>query len=317
MTILPFSLKQSQKVLIIGAGGGFDFLCGLPIALELEEQGINVFFGNLSFTNLKNVKGGVWQSESLLRIDSKSILMSGTYFPELYLAKWYQNYKNKEINIWCLQPQGVIPTRKNYNIIISENQIDTVICVDGGVDGIFRGDEIDLGTPSMDASSVIASSLCNAQNKYYVCTAFGIEGAESGVSHAQVLNRMADLIAQNAMVGVGMLLKNSRSGLDFIQAANFIHGQMEPNQQSTIVSSIISAMNGAFGRISVNAKTQERQPWISPLTAIYWYFQAEPVATMKLFYNFAQNSNTIVEIATAIEKIRQEISISPYKQIPL
>ena len=317
MTILPFELKSGQRVLIIGAGGGFDFLCGLPIALELEEQGIEFFFGNLSFTNLKNVKGGTWKSESLLKVDSKSRLESEKYFPELYLAKWYQVFRKKEINIWCLQPQGVIPTLQNYNSIISENQIDTVICVDGGVDGIFRGDEHDLGPPSMDASSVIASSLCNAQNKYYVCTAFGVEGAESGVSHAQVLNRMADLIAQDAMVGVGMLLKNSASGLDFIQAANFIHGQMEPTQQSTIVSSIISAMNGDFGRTSVNAKTQERQPWISPLTAIYWYFQAEPVARMKLFHNFAQNSNTIVEIAAAIENIRGEINISPYEQIPL
>ncbi len=133
----------------------------------------------------------------------------------------------------------------------------------------------------------------------------------------QVLNRMADLVAQDAMLGVGMVLKHTSVGIDFIHASSYIHQQMEAYQQSTIVSSIISAMNGSFGRTSVNVKTQERMPWISPLTALYWFFQAEPVARLKLFFNAVADSNTIEEIAQAIDKIRHEGNFSAFEQIPL
>ena len=54
MTMLPLDLQKNETVLIAGAGGGFDFLCGLPIALELEALGHSVHFANYSFTNLTN-----------------------------------------------------------------------------------------------------------------------------------------------------------------------------------------------------------------------------------------------------------------------
>ncbi len=44
--------------------------------------------------------------------------------------------------------------------------------VDGGVDGIFRGDEYDLGTPSMDSISIISSSLTITYNHKYPTTAY-------------------------------------------------------------------------------------------------------------------------------------------------
>ncbi len=33
-------MRAARRVLIAGAGGGFDFLCGLPLMLSLEAQGI-------------------------------------------------------------------------------------------------------------------------------------------------------------------------------------------------------------------------------------------------------------------------------------
>ena len=213
--------------------------------------------------------------------------------------------------------QGVRPTLDSYNYLITQLGIDVVMCIDGGVDGIFRGDEHDLGTPSMDSISIIATSLCKASLKIYSCTAFGTEGAESRVSHAQALNRMSDLTQQGAMLGVGLILKNSSAGGGFVDAANFIFDRLPPLHRSTIVSTILAAMEGHYGRTTVNEKTRERQPWISPLTALVWYFDANMVAQMKLFYEQAKESSTVEEVASAIEVVRQQINIKPFEAIPL
>jgi hypothetical protein len=301
----------------VGAGGGFDFVCGLPIVFELEALGIQTFIANLSFTNLSNVQGGIRKTETLLQVDADCLAPAGGYFPEGYLANWFRQYKNKEMPVWCLSPAGVGPITQNYNLIIAENQIDTVICVDGGIDGIFRGDESELGTPSMDAASVIAASLCTARNRYYVCTAFGIDGAESGVSHAQVLNRMADLVQMDAMLGVGMVLKNTAIGKNFLHAASYIHNHMEYVQHSTIVSAIMAAMSGVYGYTAVNGKTQQNKVWLSPLTALYWYFDADDVARMKLYYSRVCESKTVAEISAEIQNIRSEKGVASFENIPI
>ena len=43
-------LKDSQNILIAGAGGGFDVFCGLPIYFTLKEMGKTVHLANLSFS---------------------------------------------------------------------------------------------------------------------------------------------------------------------------------------------------------------------------------------------------------------------------
>jgi hypothetical protein len=46
-------LAQSQRILLMGAGGGFDVLTGVPLFDFLTAQGKQVFLGSLSFSELK------------------------------------------------------------------------------------------------------------------------------------------------------------------------------------------------------------------------------------------------------------------------
>jgi hypothetical protein len=50
MRLVPFDLPPGCKVLLVGAGGGFDFVCGLPVAFELEARGHTVHLANYSFS---------------------------------------------------------------------------------------------------------------------------------------------------------------------------------------------------------------------------------------------------------------------------
>lgn len=317
MSTFPLIIPDESNILVAGAGGGFDFLCGLPIILELESQGHKVHIANYSFTNLKEVRQGEWHSDYLLEITDQSRLETGDYFPELHLSKWYQQKKSLKRSVWCFAQAGVEPTLESYNYLIKKYAIDTVICMDGGVDGIFRGDEFDLGTPSMDSISVISTSLSDAKSRIYACTAFGTEGAESQVSHAQALNRMSELMQQDAFLGVGTIRKNTESGAEFIDAVESIFQNLSPVRRSIIISTITASMRGIYGKVVVHEKTHCNPPWISPLTSLIWFFEADKVAQMKLFYNDAKNSTTVSDVASAIEKVRSQCAIQPFESIPI
>jgi hypothetical protein len=54
---LPSALENSRRVLIAGAGGGFDVYAGLPIYERLRLLGKTVFLANLSFVSLGATSG--------------------------------------------------------------------------------------------------------------------------------------------------------------------------------------------------------------------------------------------------------------------
>jgi hypothetical protein len=316
MQVAPFDVPPGP-VLVAGAGGGFDFLCGLPIVLELERRGHDVHIANYSFTRLPLVRGGSWYGEHLLQITADSRLELGDYFPEQLLARWYRECKAIEKPVWCLAQTGVVPTTASYDFLVERLGIQTVICIDGGVDGLFRGDEFDLATPSMDSISVMAVNLCRAPRRIYACTAFGTEGAEGKVSHAQALARMADLVRAGAMLGVGTTIQSSEVGREFLAAVQTIHGWTPPLRRSIVVGTLQAAIEGAYGPTVVHEKTRERPPWVSPLTSLIWYFEADAVARLKLFYNRCLGSTTVQDVADAVEQARSKIPIQPYEPIPI
>ena len=59
MLTLPFftALEPCRRVLLAGAGGGFDIFCGLPLYFGLRGAGKEVFLANLSFTRLEDSTG--------------------------------------------------------------------------------------------------------------------------------------------------------------------------------------------------------------------------------------------------------------------
>ena len=316
MYVVPFALPPHSNVLLVGAGGGFDFFCGLPIALELEAAGHTVHLANYSFSNLGAAGDARAHSEHLLEVTAHAT-GNTDYFPERDLAAWYEQRRGQVRSVWCLALRGLPETLASYRYLVDRLQIGTVICVDGGVDGLFRGDETDLGTPSMDAVSVFATHLCGATTRLYASVGFGTEGAEGSVSHAQALRRMAELVAGDAARGVGLIQRNAPSGRDFLDAADFVFARMEPVRRSIMVSSLVAAVRGEFGRRVVHPKTVERPPWISPLTALVWYFDADAVAQAKPYYREALGTRTVAEMASVIESTRSRLGVQPHEAIPI
>ncbi|MDQ5937729.1 MAG: hypothetical protein QG574_5088 [Cyanobacteriota bacterium erpe_2018_sw_21hr_WHONDRS-SW48-000092_B_bin.40] len=314
---LPFSLPANSRVLVTGAGGGFDVFCALPVALQLKENGHEVHLGNYSFTNLEAVRGALTEKENLYGITGDSTLAKGDYFPELQLSRWWERTFAEKKAIWCYSRIGVRPLSQIFQHLQTTLNLDAIVVLDGGIDGLFKGNEFDLATPSMDAISIIAASTVTKCTKIYAFTAFGTEGAESKVRHADALLRISELTASDAFFGVTALTKNSTIGRQFIEAVDNAHNHLPASQNSVIASSIVESLKGKFGNCRFNAKTQVTPVWISALTSLYWFFDLDAVAKAKPYRNEVLETDNVTDVSDAIEKTRARMGVLPRADIPI
>src|SRR5687767_11634586 len=132
---LPFftELKPAQRVLIAGAGGGFDVFSGLPLYFNLRAAGKEVFLGNLSFSNLPPMTAGRHLTPELVEVTADSE-GSQSYFPEKHLSQWFREQQGREVPVYAFHRTGPKPIIEAYRVLAAELKIDTVILVDGGTD---------------------------------------------------------------------------------------------------------------------------------------------------------------------------------------
>ncbi|HEY9297847.1 MAG TPA: DUF1152 domain-containing protein, partial [Phormidium sp.] len=195
---LPFfsELEQSKTILLAGAGGGFDIFCGLPLYFSLRALGKTVYLANLSFSYLP--EGEVRLSPSLLKVTADTP-RPRDYFPEQHLANWFRQ-QGQETPIYCFERTGFKPLLASYQALVETLSLDTIVLVDGGTDSLMRGDEIGLGTPHEDVTSIAAVNELAIKTKLLVCLGFGIDRYH-GVCHAHVLEGVAELIASGGFLG--------------------------------------------------------------------------------------------------------------------
>ncbi len=314
---LPFSLAPNSRVLVAGAGGGFDVFCALPVALQLKENGHEVHLANYSFTNLEAVRGAATDKTGLYCITRDSVLAKGDYFPELQLSRWWEKTFAEKKAVWCYSRIGVRPLSQIFQHLQTNLKLDAIVILDGGIDGLFKGNEYDLATPSMDAISIIAASTLTNCSKIYAFTAFGTEGAESQVRHADALLRISELTANDAFYGVTALTKKSTIGRQFIEAVDNAHNHLPAAQNSVIASSIIESLKGKFGNCRYNAKTQVTPVWISALTSLYWFFDLDAVAKAKPYLSEVLETDNVTDVSDAIEKTRARMGVLRKTDIPI
>jgi hypothetical protein len=119
MHLVPFDLPPGCNVLLVGAGGGFDLVCGLPVAFELEARGHTVHLANYSFSNLAAAGDATAWSPHLLEV---TVATTGNddYFPERDVAAWYRERRGQRRSVWCLAKRGLADTLQSYRTLIDE-----------------------------------------------------------------------------------------------------------------------------------------------------------------------------------------------------
>jgi hypothetical protein len=271
-------ISNCKNILITGMGGGFDIFCGLPIYFELKKHGINAYLANFSFSDIENVDFGIRLTKTLVGITSQPNKVF-PYFPEFHLVNWFKETRNEEITIWCFHKTGAAPLTENYKVLCEHLGIDGILLIDGGVDSLVRGDEAEMGTAIEDLTSLYAvNQLSHVPTRLLACIGFG---AEQNLTHAHIFENIASLTKAGGFLGSCSLTLQMESYQGYDEAVTYVQGN-EFQDPSVINSSIVSAVRGNYGDYHLTEKRKRSQLWISPLMAIYWFFDFDCVAKQNM-----------------------------------
>ena len=283
MTLLrpPFAskLEKAERILIAGAGGGFDFFGGLPLYFALVAQGKAVYLANFSFTQLEFFEGE-WITESMMRVTAQTKGLPGIYFPEWHLCRWFEQQGQDEMAVFAFNRTGVLPLVESYEALVARLQLDTVLLVDGGTDSLMRGDEDGLGTPGEDLTSITAVAALDIPQKMLMCLGFGVDHYH-GVSNDLSLAAIAELAQSQHFLGSTSLLNEMPEVQQYRAAVEYVFAAM-PNDVSIVSSSILSALSGYYGNHHATERTAGSKLWINPLMAICWFFDLEGIVKRNL-----------------------------------
>lgn len=276
-------LEQSERILIAGAGGGFDVFSGLPLYKYLKDRKKTVFLANLSF--------------------------SGGHYPERDLGE----YLSTEVH--CFPAGGFAELHKTYLELQSKLDFDTVLLVDGGTDSLLRGDEPGLGSPGEDVASIAAVHKLEVPRKLLISLGFGID-RHHHVCHAHVLEAVSDLTRKGGFLGAFSLLPEMPEFQFFADVVRHVCAR-KPEKASIVATSIVAAGEGLFGDVHLTRRTHGSKLFLNPLMAMYWAFQVDALAKRCLYMDEILKTRTRSEITRAIHGFRASISKREWMPIPL
>lgn len=305
-------LASVERVLVAGAGGGFDVYAGLPLVLALRRSGVHVELANLSFTPLDHLELP-WPHPHVAEVRADT--PPAPYFPEQLLAGWLSACGSGPARVFCLRnSNGVAQTRAAYEWLASELELDAVVLVDGGTDSLMRGDEFGLGTPVEDFVSIAAAASLDLPVMMLASVGFGVDHYH-GVCHAQVLRAVADLSREGGFFGATSLVMEMPEVAAYLDAVH--HAQTQNARPSIVSASISDAIQGHFGDYHSTRRTSGSTLFINPLMALCWFFDLERVAERVQFLDAIRDTRSWGEVRDRIAEHRQGLeSTRPWEDIP-
>ena len=297
-------LAPARRVLIAGAGGGFDVYAGLPLALALWEQGVEVHLANLSFSELELVDPGSWLTDQVVRVTPET-QTPDWYFPEGALSRWLAA-NDLPSTVYAFPPLGVQTLREAYRHLVTTLGIEAIVLVDGGTDILMRGDENSLGTPVEDMTSVAAVAGVDLPIKLVTSLGFGID-AYHGVNHVQVLENIAALDREGGYLGALSIPRDSREA-ELYRDAVAHAAAATPERPSIVNGQIAAALEGSFGDVNFTRRTAGSPLFVNPLMAVYFTVDLDLLAARCLYLDRIENTIGRRQVITRIEAYRAEVS---------
>ncbi len=303
-------LRGAQRILIAGAGGGFDVYGGLPLALALRSAGKEVHLANLSFSHLYGLPLDVWLDQDIaaIRPDTPS---HEVYFPERTLARWLRDQGLPD-TVWAFASVGVQPLRAAYRALVAHLGIDAVVLVDGGTDILMCGDEAGLGTPEEDMASLAAvAGLDGLTERLVVCLGYGVD-AYHGVSHSLVLENLAALTRTGDYLGALSLPPDSPEVTQYLDAVAHARAAT-PDHPSIVHGSVAAALRGEFGDVRFTERTKHSELFVNPLMGIYFTVTVSGLAARNRYLDRIERTVLMRQISSVIEEFRDDL---PHQRPP-
>lgn len=251
-TAAPIYYRHTGCTLCIGCGGGFDIYGALPLAN----------LGSMRFANWSTSKDKFLARKSEHPRD----------YPESVLL-------TETSKVWSIRRNGVQLVKQALEQIMAEEGCDSILLVDGGVDSLMRGDEVDAGTYLEDFIMLAAVHQIKCNYKTLACIGFGTE-TEENLNHYRALENIAAFAAD--FLGTSSLIYDSH---EFQFYKRVCERAWTQGRKSHIHTKVITAVSGGFGNVNnyddVDPQLHgevNQEAFVSPLSSIYWFFDADGVA---------------------------------------
>jgi hypothetical protein len=305
-------LRRHERILIAGAGGGFDVYAGLPLYVALRAAGRQVFLANLTFTYLGETDARYLTPH--LAVATVETTGGDRYFPERRLAEWLHD-AGHPASVYVFEKVGVRPLRAAYEHLVRELGVGAVVLVDGGTDILMRGDEAGLGTPEEDMTSLAAVSKLGGVETFVTSIGFGVD-TYHGVCHAHVLENIAALERDGGYLGAFAVTAAMPEGRAYLSAVSRVQ-HLTPGRPSIVNGSIAAAIEGQFGDVRFTQRTAGSELFINPLMSIYFGFELGAVARRSLYLDRLEGTESIFEVGARIESFRNGLATTrPRRSIP-
>jgi hypothetical protein len=117
-------LRGRERVLVAGAGGGFDVYAGLPLALALLDAGVTVHLANVSFVTVDALPAAARLRPGLAAV-TPGLAGNDGYFPERGLATWLEK-EGYEPVVHAIARSGVPQVRACFRELVRRLDLDAV-----------------------------------------------------------------------------------------------------------------------------------------------------------------------------------------------
>lgn len=305
-------LEYKQNILIAGVGGGFDVFAGLPLFFTLRSMDKNVHLANYSFVDFNLLKDSatVHKLSDHLWGATHKIHSHLSYYPEGFLSEWFLEVLGEERPIWMIKKSGPKAVRAAYKKLIGHLGIDAIILVDGGMDSIIRPDQEGYGTILEDMISLASMNAIQEVDRYLVCVGMGTEIREQ-VCYHHALSNIAQMTQQGAFYGTCSLVKYMNCFAIYGNACEYVWNKPS-HQVSHIQTQIIPAAMGAFGDYHMYDEKEEEYK-ISPLTSMYWFFDARAPIANNEYITYIEDLATFKEVTDEMLPRLQALKKEPRK----
>jgi hypothetical protein len=313
----PFfhSLAQCKRILLAGAGGGWDVLCAIPLMSNLLSQGKEVVLANFSFTWLDQTTAKCVFLHLYEIMPDNEVTGERTYFPEKWLAQWLR-IQQLSVPLFAFERTGPASLAAAYRWIMATYEVDAIVLVDGGTDILMLGDEEGLGTPQEDMCSLAAVHSLAMENSFVACLGFGIDHFH-GVSHFRFLENVSELIRKGGFLGSFHLLGEMPEAQAFLEVVRYMN-LAQPDMEGIVANSIASSLEGKFGDDHFTDRTAGSELFINALMTQYWTFHLPTLASANRFLGTAMSAATMAELNARMKAYRDGLpSLRSHKSLPL
>jgi len=123
---LAEALAGKKRILLAGAGGGYDLLGAVPLYVALSASGEReVHLASLSFTYLNGLDGAIQQRRypNLYEVPALAATPDA-YCPEAWLASWLSAALGRTQSVWSFEKTGVRPLERAYRHLIERLELN-------------------------------------------------------------------------------------------------------------------------------------------------------------------------------------------------